>query len=51
MKASIEFSTKQIIILIIMVIIAVIVISLSIKFSDKIKSLFSALLASSESVA
>ncbi len=51
MKASIEFSTKQIVILIVMVIIAVLVISLAVKYGNNIKSVFGKLLAAGRGVA
>ncbi len=51
MKASIEFSTRQIIILILMVVIAVIVIILGMKYGAEVKSLIGQLFGSAESVA
>jgi len=51
MKASIEFSTKQIVILIVMVIIAVLVISLAVKYGNNIKEVFGKLLVAGANVA
>lgn len=50
-KASIQFSLRQVIILIIMVIIAVLIIILGIKYGDEIKSLISKLFYAAEGAA
>ncbi|MCD6576240.1 MAG: hypothetical protein J7K73_03710 [Nanoarchaeota archaeon] len=51
MKASIEFSTRQVIILIIMVLIAVLVITLAVKYGNNVKDVFGKLLAAGGSIA
>ena len=43
-KGSIEFTTRQIIILILMILIAIVVIFMSIRYADRIKELFLMLL-------
>ena len=48
MKGSIEFTTRQVIILILMILIAVVIIILGIRFSDRIKELIVSLFSSTE---